>query len=789
MIEGPFRVVPRDERVHRVRVVGPRHGRAGRVDLDVLEAVTLEVELADHRRRAERHVVAAAHVDHGPGERLAGGGAADVGARLEQERRSARPGEIGGGHQSVVPGTDDDGVDVVVGARHAAIVPARRRTHPRYGAAREWVRPPAEPSACPRGAERADRAQRRRAAARRHRAARPAPPARHRPARGRRRGRRRGRPSGRRARRVAAAAARRTPSPTSTPGRRARSGCRPTTLLAVLDDIGRCVAMTAGPASSSFFNGHGGNSALLGVANRELRLQSRADDVPRPSRRAAPTRAAPLGRPTSWAWACTAAPTRRRSMLHLRPELVDMTAAAPQRARAARPPTATSASAAGSLRLAVERLRPDGRDRRPTGGDRRAGQGAVRGRGHRVRLRRWPRSPPSSYRGDRRRARHDLRVDGGRLLARASRRSAEIGAIEGPNGEHGLRRAWRSPTPTARAATWWSAWMRDLGLDVPIDEIGNVVATRAGTRSGRRAGDDRHRTSTPCATGGRFDGNLGVLAGLEVIETLEHARHRHRPPDRRRLLHRRGGRPLRARHARQPRVRRRAWRWRRRSTSAPPIDGARLGDELARIGYAGPLPCPAAAAPHAYVELHIEQGPVLEDEGVTIGVVDRRAGDLVDRADDRRPVGPRRHHADARCGTTPATSPRRSPRSCGDLAARPRRRTRWPPSAASSVRPEPRQRRARAAPLITIDLRNTDERRPASRPRPRSPPRSSAERGRAGHGRRRARWPASSRSTSTRRSSTSSSAPPQRLGHSTRAAAERAPATTPRCWPGSARRR
>ena len=45
-------------------------------------------------------------------------------------------------------------------------------------------------------------------------------------------------------------------------------------------------------------------------------------------------------------------------------------------------------------------------------------------------------------------------------------------------------------------------------------------------------------------------------------------------------------------------------------------DGARLGDELARIGYAGPTPCPAAAFPHAFVELHIEQGPVLEDEGI-----------------------------------------------------------------------------------------------------------------------------------------------------------------------------
>jgi N-carbamoyl-L-amino-acid hydrolase len=45
-----------------------------------------------------------------------------------------------------------------------------------------------------------------------------------------------------------------------------------------------------------------------------------------------------------------------------------------------------------------------------------------------------------------------------------------------------------------------------------------------------------------------------------------------------------------------------------------------LGDELARIGYAGPVPCPGVA-PHAFVELHIEQGPVLENEGIRIGAV------------------------------------------------------------------------------------------------------------------------------------------------------------------------
>jgi N-carbamoyl-L-amino-acid hydrolase len=50
------------------------------------------------------------------------------------------------------------------------------------------------------------------------------------------------------------------------------------------------------------------------------------------------------------------------------------------------------------------------------------------------------------------------------------------------------------------------------------------------------------------------------------------------------------------------------------------IDGAKLGDELVRIGYAGPAPCPGVV-PHAFVELHIEQGPMLEANQVRIGAV------------------------------------------------------------------------------------------------------------------------------------------------------------------------
>jgi N-carbamoyl-L-amino-acid hydrolase len=124
-------------------------------------------------------------------------------------------------------------------------------------------------------------------------------------------------------------------------------------------------------------------------------------------------------------------------------------------------------------------------------------------------------------------------------------------------------------------------------------------------------------------TGGRYDGNLGVLAGLEVVETLAAADvTTKRPlavafftgeegarfaPDMLGSLVYAGGLSAEAAH------------------DAVGIDGARLGDELARIGYLGGAPCPGPA-PHAFVELHVEQGPVLEREGVTIGAVESVQG-------------------------------------------------------------------------------------------------------------------------------------------------------------------
>jgi beta-ureidopropionase / N-carbamoyl-L-amino-acid hydrolase len=211
----------------------------------------------------------------------------------------------------------------------------------------------------------------------------------------------------------------------------------------------------------------------------------------------------------------------------------------------------------------------------------------------------------------------ELRIDIDRLGARIEA-LGEIGAVHGPNGERGCARlALTDADREGRDLV--VTWMRDLGLDVAVDAIGNVVATRPGRDPSLPVVMTGSHIDT-VRTGGRFDGNLGVLAGLEVLETLiadeietdrgvavafftdeEGARF---APDMLGSLVFVGGMALET-----------------ALDVTASDDSARLGDELARIGYAGPMPCPSTAFPHSYVELHIEQGPILEDGGVEIGVV------------------------------------------------------------------------------------------------------------------------------------------------------------------------
>jgi N-carbamoyl-L-amino-acid hydrolase len=160
-------------------------------------------------------------------------------------------------------------------------------------------------------------------------------------------------------------------------------------------------------------------------------------------------------------------------------------------------------------------------------------------------------------------------------------------------------------------------WMKSLGLDVRVDRIGNVVATRAGTDDSLDPVMTGSHIDT-VRTGGRYDGTLGVLAGLEVVRALDDAGMRTRrplavafftdeegsrfAPDMLGSLVYAGGMPL------------------EDALDTVGIDGAVLGDELERIGWAGDAAVPGPP-PHAHVELHIEQGPLLEEQGVTIGAV------------------------------------------------------------------------------------------------------------------------------------------------------------------------
>lgn len=158
-------------------------------------------------------------------------------------------------------------------------------------------------------------------------------------------------------------------------------------------------------------------------------------------------------------------------------------------------------------------------------------------------------------------------------------------------------------------------WMRELGLDITIDRVGNVVGVW-NVGSGAPVMTGSHIDTV--RTGGKYDGNLGVLAGLEVIQTCqEHKIIPHRPlavaffsneegarfaPDMFGSLVYVGDMSLET------------------ALDTISIDGKRYGDELERIGYAGSAPCPGIT-PHSFIELHIEQGPVLEQRGTTIGAV------------------------------------------------------------------------------------------------------------------------------------------------------------------------
>ncbi|KQZ40800.1 Zn-dependent hydrolase [Ensifer sp. ENS07] len=208
-------------------------------------------------------------------------------------------------------------------------------------------------------------------------------------------------------------------------------------------------------------------------------------------------------------------------------------------------------------------------------------------------------------------------IDAARLFGRIR----ELGEI-GRDAEGRLTRLAGSDNDKA-GRNRLVAWIEAAGLDVAVDQIGNIFGI---WRSEENSGEAPIMLGSHIDTvinAGIYDGCYGVLAALEVIETLkDRGVTPARPivvaaftneegvrfaPDMLGSLVYAGGLPLDA------------------ALATIGTDGSSLGEELERIGYAGNIE-PGFLKPHAYVELHIEQGPVLQREGFSIGAVENLQG-------------------------------------------------------------------------------------------------------------------------------------------------------------------
>lgn len=204
-----------------------------------------------------------------------------------------------------------------------------------------------------------------------------------------------------------------------------------------------------------------------------------------------------------------------------------------------------------------------------------------------------------------------LDIDGERLWSTLMA-SAELGRTDAG----GLRRLALSPEDRA-VRDLLAHWSREAGYDLTVDQLGNMFLRRPGTdRDAPPVLVGSHLDTQ--AKGGRFDGILGVLAGLEVLRTLDdhdvrttrsievvnwsnEEGARFQPPMMSSLVFS-GAESV-------------PWALDRRDK-----EGARFGDALEAIGYAGPVPVGGRTL-DSYFELHIEQGPVLDGRKIPVGIV------------------------------------------------------------------------------------------------------------------------------------------------------------------------
>lgn len=204
----------------------------------------------------------------------------------------------------------------------------------------------------------------------------------------------------------------------------------------------------------------------------------------------------------------------------------------------------------------------------------------------------------------------NLRINGTRLLDRL-----EALRKVGDTGDGGSRRLALTDTDKAGRDLFVS-WLKGAGLDVQIDRIGNIVGILKGSSDEPAVMLGSHIDTV--GSGGKYDGALGTLGALEVIETIREAG----VVPRRSLAvvaftNEEGARF-------QPDILGSCvWTGDTSVAEAYALrdsDGLSVGEELQRIGYVGTAE-PGFLKVGNYLELHIEQGPVLDAEGGGIGAV------------------------------------------------------------------------------------------------------------------------------------------------------------------------
>ena len=210
----------------------------------------------------------------------------------------------------------------------------------------------------------------------------------------------------------------------------------------------------------------------------------------------------------------------------------------------------------------------------------------------------------------------NMRIDGGRLW-NSLMEMAKIGpGIAGGNNRQTLTDA------DGEGRALFRTWCEAAGCTMGLDSMGNMFARREGTDpDALPVYVGSHLDTQP--TGGKFDGVLGVLGGLEIVRSLNDLGIRTRHP----IVvtnwtNEEGTRfaPAMLASGVFAGVHDQGWAYARKDA-----EGKSFGDELERIGWRGDEEV-GARRMHAFFELHIEQGPILEAEGKQIGVVTHGQG-------------------------------------------------------------------------------------------------------------------------------------------------------------------